>query len=144
MIRDATIEDLDAIVAMGEDFLKGSLFGHHIPTRPTALRAFAERLVTMEDATILLALEGDLPVGMLALVVWVNPMFDERVATEFAWWVHPDRRGIGVRLLKRGTQWGKDHGATALQMGAPNDKVARFYEACGFELVEMLYQKVIA
>lgn len=143
LIRDADETDVDAIVAMAEQFLADSAYGARIPTRPTALKAFAERLIALEDATILLALEEDRPIGMLALWAYPHPFVGETVAAELVWWVHPDRRGVGVRLLKRAETWARAHGAFALQMVAPTDRVARFYEACGFTLVETMYQKEI-
>jgi GNAT superfamily N-acetyltransferase len=144
VIRDAGLGDLDAIVTMAEQFITDSVYRQHIPTRPTALKAFAERLIAMEDATILLALEGEQPIGMLALWAYQHPFVGETVAAELVWWVHPERRGVGVRLLKQAERWARAHGAFALQMVAPSDRVARFYQACGFTLVETMYQKEIA
>ena len=141
MIRDAELLDVEAIVTMAEDFLAGTDYGRHLPTRPQALRAFAERLIAMEDATILLALDAERPVGMLAVWVYRHPMSDELVASELVWWVSPERRGIGPRLLKRAETWARERGAAVLQMIAPNDRVARFYAACGYELVELAYHR---
>lgn len=140
-MRDAETGDVEAIVTMAMEFLSTTGYSHQLPPRPNALRAFAERLIAMEDATILLALDGETPIGMLALWAYEHPMSGERVASEIVWWVSPERRGVGVRLLKRAETWARARNATVLQMVAPTDRVGRFYAACGYDAIETMFQR---
>ena len=68
-------------------------------------------------------------------------MLDARVFTELAWWVNPTNRvgRVGPSLLKALTRWAKDHGATHIEMYAPNDRVASYYRRLGYMPLESAF-----
>ena len=142
VIRAATADDLDAIVTMAQAFLRETPYGTQIGTNPDRLRVFAWDLLQKDDAAIAVAESDGAVVGMIALWCFLHPFSGERIAAELVWWVNPETRGsAGVRLLKWAEAWAKDQGAVALQMIAPTDRVANFYERCGFVKIEVAYQR---
>jgi GNAT superfamily N-acetyltransferase len=60
---------------------------------------------------------------------------------EVFWWVEPEHRGEGVKLLREAEKRAKHAGAQTMQMIAPTDKVAGLYQRFGYEFVEAAYQK---
>lgn len=143
MIRRATEADVPRIVEMAAHFFALSEYREMMTGSPAHIAAFTQRLLEREDATIFVA-ETDRVIGMLAIYVFEHPFSGERVASELVWWVEPETRGAGVRLLTTAKKWAKEQGATVLQMIAPNDHVGKFYRTAGYRPVETVYQGRIA
>lgn len=144
MIREAECADVDAIVQMATDFLGATRYGTLLTHRPSAMRSFAERLIAMEDGGILIALDGADPIGLLAMWIYLHPMSGDRIASELVWWVDPNRRGVGVKLLKRFEEWARVRQADILQMVAPSERVGAFFQAMHYEAVEVMYQRRVS
>ncbi|HMF95098.1 MAG TPA: GNAT family N-acetyltransferase [Vicinamibacterales bacterium] len=141
--RPATLEDLDAIVAMGERFRSSSpIYATRLAANPDQMRALATRLITDPLGIILVAERDGALVGMLAALIYPHFLSGVRAAGELAWWVDPAARGtIGVRLLKDLERWARDLGAETLDMIAPSLRVERMYEHLGYEPIERTYQR---
>lgn len=141
-IRMAELSDREAVVTMALRFLRETPYGAMLTENADQLRAFTERLLTNPDGAVIVAEKDGALIGMIALWAFAHPYSGALIASELVWWVNPEERGsVGVRLLKRAEQWTKDSGATALQMIAPNARVEAFYQACGYERVEVSYQR---
>lgn len=80
-------------------------------------------------------------VGMLGYVIFPHFLSGELVAGEVFWWVEPEERGEGVKLLRAAEARAKDFGAVSMQMIAPNDRVAGLYERLGYRRVETSFQR---
>lgn len=145
-IRVALETDLDRLVEMGVRFARETEYRAHVPIDEGRFRAWAQRLMagTFGDGSVVFVVEqsGAL-VAMLALFLYGNPVTGERDAVEPFWWVEPEHRGHGRRLLAAGTAWAQEHGAQQLRMIAPNDAVAAMYERWGFRRVELMYAKAL-
>lgn len=146
MIRRATVEDIDAIVAMGVDFQASTAYARHLRATPETLRALAVSLIASDEAVILVAERDGTLIGMLAAGLYTQPMSAECVGSEICWWVTPAARGgrAALRLLQAAEAWAKSRGAVVFQMMAPNEDVGAFYEALRFERIETHYQRRIA
>lgn len=143
-IRRATEVDVDAIVQMGEHFLTQSEYASMLSCEPEALRAFAGRCVRgeMAESDILVAEADDGQLtGMIGVIVAPHPFSGERVAGDLFWWVEPDARGQGIRLLKAAEAWARERQAVKFQMVAPNARVAQLYRRLGFQPLESTYQR---
>lgn len=142
-IRPATDVDIPRLVEMGTRFISETTYRDRITNSPDAMLALAERLLTGgDDATVLVADRAGAVVGMIGLVAFAHHISGERVVGEVCWWVDPEARGsAGVRLLKAAEQWARARGATAIQMIAPTDDVARIYLALGYVPVETTFQR---
>lgn len=134
--------DLPTLVAMARRFL-GSVYAGKLPDNPAQLETFGRGLLTNPASTVWVA-EDETPIGLIAMLLYTHPMSGELTATEVVWWVNPERRGVGVRLFKRAEAWARAQGAVLLQMIAPTEAVARFYERCGFDRIETTYHRRLA
>lgn len=143
ILRLATADDVDALVAMGERFLE-SVYARKIHANADSLRAFSLGLIASPDAMVYVAESHSRVIGMMGMMRYVHPMSGELTASEVMWWMDPDRRGYGVRLFRVGEAWAHGSGATVIQMIAPSPEVERFYERVGYEPVERTYQRRIA
>lgn len=146
LIREATAADVPAIVAMGLRFLASAPYGGKLTPDPVVMAAFTTRLIDAPEAAWFVVERDGALIGMLALFLYAHPFSGQRVANELCWWMEPAHRGarVALRLLAQGEAWARAHGAELLQMIAPTDHVAHFYERTGFERTEVHYQRVIA
>lgn len=144
MIREATADDIPRLVDMGRRFLTETVYAGRVLVNPAAM-ARTLRLLLESDAGALFVSEQDGTVtGMIGLLVFEHPITGERAAQELFWWVEPEHRGYGIRLLKRGEQWAAAVGAQHLHMIAPTAAVGQLYERLGYGYLEAAYQKAMA
>jgi GNAT superfamily N-acetyltransferase len=139
MIRLATIEDLPRVVEMGRRFRRETSYAEKLKENAAQMLALAERLVAGNG--LLLAERSERLIGMLGFVVYPHFISGEITAGEIFWWVEPEFRGEGLRLLREAEKCARQAGATRMQMIAPNDRVAHVYRRVGYEFVESTYQK---
>lgn len=139
------VADLDALVAMGQRFLAQSNYRRHLTENPAQMRMTAAQLIEAASGNVFVAEADDgTLVGMLGVIVFPHHLSGDTTCGEVFWWVEPDRRGIGLRLLRAAEAWAKAQGATTLQLIAPSHEVETLYERLGFEAVERTYQKALA
>lgn len=143
MIRRATHADIPRIVAMGATFIE-DVYPAAITFNGEAIATLTANLIDGAGVVFVADCAGAVA-GMIALVTVVQPMSGETIATELVWWMDPDARGgaEAIRLLSQAEAWAKSKGATRLQMIAPSDKVAAFYERLGFQRVEVAYMRAL-
>lgn len=143
VIREASADDLDAIVAMGQRFLSESSYKGRISENPAQMRVIAERLIDSPEGALWVSESGNGLTGMIGVFIFRHPMSDDVCATELFWWVEPEHRGQGLRLLRAAERWAKAQGARVLQMIAPTPQVGRVYTALGYDHIEASYQRVL-
>lgn len=146
-IRAATADDLDVMVRMAARFLTETEYVGRLAVNEAQIRRFGERCLggTLGgDSAILVAEEGGAVIGMIGLLVSEHPFSGERVAGELFWWVEPERRGHGARLMRAGERWAAAHRATRIQMIAPNDRVATLYARRGYARLETTFQRSLS
>jgi len=144
VIRDATEQDIPRLVAMGERFLTETVYRGRVPVDPATMARTLALLVATENGTVLVSERDGVVVGMIGLLLFENPISGELTAGELFWWVEPEHRGIGVRLLKRAEQWARRAGARKVHMIAPTPEVGQLYDRLGYGYLEAAYQKAIA
>lgn len=143
-IRDATTADLDALVAMGEDFHGSTPYALAFPSNPAQFRAIGERLIADPNGTLLVREVDGVPVGMLGAMVFPHALTGERTAGELFFWSTPEHRGVtGVRLMKAMEAWASAQGAAWIQMTQPAwaDRVGDLYHALGYQRLEIAWTK---
>jgi GNAT superfamily N-acetyltransferase len=143
-VREATLDDLDAVYAMGDQFLRETTYAAFMQPNAEPLLASIVSFIDVPDRLGLVAERDGRVVGMIALLVAPHPFSGERTAFEVVWWVTPAARGLGVRLLRAAEQWARDQGTVAMQMVAPNARVGAFYARVGYVPVETAYQRTWA
>jgi GNAT superfamily N-acetyltransferase len=140
MIRKAKLADVSRIVDMGMAFRKKTSYDKFLSENPGCMENVAKQLIS-NDGLLLSEHAGEIT-GMLGFVVYSHFISGERIAGEVFWWVDERHRGKdGVKLLKEMERCAQSSGAKRIQMIAPNNRVAEFYERTGYEFVESTYQK---
>lgn len=139
MIREATQDDIAAIVRMAGEFATVAKFSMGFDADDTA--SFVQSLIYDVDRTIIVAVDKDSKiVGMIAgaLSPWMLN-FSSTMATELAWWVDEKSRGttVGPRLLKEFIKWAKNYGAITISIShmkgvGSEDKMVGMYKRLGF------------
>ena len=129
---------------MGERFLTETVYRGRVAVNPAAMARTVAMLLHSEIGAVFVSEHDGTVVGMIGLILFEHPITGEVTATELFWWVEPEHRGHGLRLLKRGEQWAHASGARAVQMIAPTPDLGRLYERLGYSFMESGYQKAIA
>lgn len=141
MIRKATGADAEQINRMGQRFVSESPYGDLLTVSPVRLAETIAHVLGNPDGVILVSSKGEVLTGMIALLAYDHPFSGERMAFEVVWWVQPEARGDGVKLLKAAEEWAREHGIGKVQMVAPNDRVGALYQRLGYAPVETSYQR---
>jgi len=144
-IRAVTPDDVPAIVRMGLRFAQTE-YHAYMPMTAESLNAFVRSLLINPDAHCQIAEAHGVPVGMMASLIYFQPMFGAWIGTEIAWWMEPEARGsrLALKLLRAAERWAMNRGAVRFQMIAPTDHVAAFYERLGFRRLEIHYEKELS
>lgn len=142
-IREATEADIPACVAMGLEFARTvAVYRDHVPVSADALVKLGFWL--LEHGTILVVERDGEAVGMIGLAVMPHVMSGRLAASELFFWVQPEARGCGVRLLRAAERWAVAHGAEAMHMIAPTGDVERLYMRLGYSKIETAYLRSLA
>lgn len=139
MIRSAGPDDIPRLVEMGRRFRKETSYNAHLADNAEQMRETAAKLIGVDG--ILVTERGGEIVGMIGFIVHTHFISGEKVGGEVFWWVEPEHRGEGVKLIKEAEKRVRQAGAKQFQMIAPNDRVANLYRRMGYEFVETTYQK---
>ena len=143
MIRLATLDDVDAVVELGLEFLASSSYARLGTGDPDAI---ARLLCTvLEHGAVLLAVDGDQVVGMIALLIVPHLFSGETYCDEVAWFVKPAARGRhGIALIRAAEGWAMQKGAKMVKMVAPEGStVGLLYSRRGYQVIETAYIKVL-
>jgi GNAT superfamily N-acetyltransferase len=144
IVRDATVADIPRLLVMGRRFRAETVYATRLPDNPDQMRALGERLITTPEGLLLVADQGWDLVGMIGVFLFVHHFSGLLTAGEVFFWVEPEHRGYGVRLLRRAEQWAAAHGATTMQMIAPTPEVGQLYDRLGYHALEVAYEKELA
>ncbi len=141
MIRPATFEDIERLVEMGQRFAAETSYKDSIEVDPDAIRGTLENLLRSEDAAVLVSGSDATITGMIIVLTYTHVWSGKPIASELVWWVEPEARGAGVRLLRAAELWARCKGVEKMQMIAPNQKVGEFYQRLGYVPVETSFQR---
>lgn len=143
MIRSATLDDLPAIVKMGEAFFAESCFSDLVRFDPESFADTARKIINGDVDGSFLVAEG----GMAASVfysLYVNRLV--RAAQELFWYAVPEKRnGLG-RMLLNALELDAQLKGVNLFMGTAtaglrDEAVGRLYRMRGFNPAEHTYIK---
>lgn len=141
MIRRATVNDSERLMEMGMRFVAQTTYSGFIAAKPERLIDTIGSVLMNPDGVILVSGSDASLTGMIAMLAYDHPFSGERTAFEVVWWVEPEARGDGVRLLRAAEDWAKEQGAGKVQMVAPDDRVGTLYRRMGYVPVETSYQR---
>jgi len=122
VIRIATVDDIDAIAALGDAYWRETTAAGRYPFDIEACKTFVKTRIEDPDFLALVAVSAGTVVGALLAIMHVPWLAPERwkSAQILMWAATPGLRGrgIGVRLLHRFSEWGTERGACILGGGA--------------------------
>ena len=102
-----------------------------------ATRAFIRQRLELQDSVILLAVDGDNPLGITQLYPSFSSVSMRRIWILNDLFVHPDARkqGVGRLLLEQAKQFGIEHGARRLELATEitNTSAQSLYESLGWQ-----------
>jgi GNAT superfamily N-acetyltransferase len=139
MIRLACEADIPRIVELGLRFRRESEYSGVLAENPAKMAELAAQLAR-GGSLLVSQREGEL-VGMLGYVIFPHFLSGETVAGEIFWYVAPEHRGEGIKLLRAAEDRARSLGATSMQMIAPNERVASVYRRLEYQFVEASYQR---
>jgi GNAT superfamily N-acetyltransferase len=133
-IRPATLSDEWAVLELIEELFAPT--GSRPPRYDVdEAREAVRRTIGNEHSDVLLAVDGDTAVGMLAIYVdFLMIRYGLRCWLEdFVVLPSQRSRGIGKALLETAAEWARTHGCTHIQLNSFNGRVDvhRFYVANG-------------
>jgi GNAT superfamily N-acetyltransferase len=137
-VRLATAADIPRLVKMGQRFRSESSYSKYLAENPARMTELGHTLLA-KDGLLLAERDGE-TVGMLGFIVHSHFISGELVAGEVFWWMEPEFRGEGLKLLEETKRRARLAGAKYLHMIAPNERVSRLYRHLGFEFVEATHQ----
>jgi N-acetylglutamate synthase-like GNAT family acetyltransferase len=140
VIREATLEDIPEVVQMVVDFADSTKSRQKFEVNPERVDSFVREVINNSDGHVLVLEENGNLVGMIGIFIYPHQYSGERVATEFAWWVTPEARESGVKLLRKAESWAREKGAKSMIMVALTEKVGKFYERLGYHHIEDNYE----
>ena len=142
--RRATIDDLDALVALGERFVAYAPYGDAVRATAGGIAEGLRNVFAAPAGVVFVAeRDGEIAGALVGLMTapWCAP--DTRVATELAWWVDERRRRspAAVRLLRAFEAWARDHGAACVVMSDlvmcdGTTPAGPLFRRLGYQLVE--------
>lgn len=140
VIRPATADDVEAIVAMGQRFVQQTSYGKHIPDDPDHLRGVTQQMLRTGVAFVA-ERDGQL-IGMLLGCVYPHFLTSLCTAAETAWWVEPTARNLrtAVALMHAFLAWARAQGAVRVQGGSRHRVLDRLYRRLGFHAVETVFE----
>lgn len=129
------------MVEMGQRFHEETAYKKHLPSNPEQMSKIGHQLLAMNG--LLVSEREGLVVGMIGYVVFDHFLSGEKVSGEVFWWVEPEHRGEGIKLMREAEKRSLAAGAKKMQMIAPTDQVGAVYQRMGYEFVETAYQKTL-
>ena len=144
LVRPAKRRDWPAIAALGAEF-----WGQLDYPEPYDIKSIIRLLLRLEESGILLLAEdGGLPFGFIALSVSNLAFAEAKQATEVAFYVQPEHRTAGLRLIREAEAEAQRQGVRYFHMISlacmdqeGRDRAGDLYIRRGYVLVERFYRK---
>jgi GNAT superfamily N-acetyltransferase len=139
LMRKATVQDIPRLLEMGMRFHQNSPYKDHLAANPEQMGKIASQIAS--SGGLLVSENQGRIVGMFGFVTFPHFLSGELIAAEVFWWVEPEHRGTGKKLLYEAENMAREAGAKKMQMIAPDARVGRLYEHMKYKFVESAYQK---
>ena len=134
MIREATKDDLPALLEMGRKF--HAMSGHPMGFDEAAVSAFMISLIDNEAGCLLMTDKG--VIGGVLAPAWCDPLWP--MAIELFWWAE----GGGLKLMSEFEKWAESRGANEVRMTslAAHQRAADLLQLKGYSPSEISFSKV--
>jgi GNAT superfamily N-acetyltransferase len=129
------------LLEMGLRFIAETAYAELVTANPARMQAVVEQVIASPDGVVLVSDPASRLTGMIGVLVYDHPYSGERTGFDLFWWVEPEARGHGVRLMRAAEAWARDRGATRMQMVAPTARVGLLYQRLGYHAIETAFQR---
>jgi len=149
MIRPAYIEDIPALIVLGERMYLESRYTEHSKFCPDKCAALARQLITSESGCVLVAEKGGEVIGWMAGGIAEQYFSRRLMAFEYGLFISPEHRGstAGARLVKAFIKWAGDNGAASVSMGITTgvheERTGALYTRMGLQRTGSIYAREI-
>lgn len=142
MIRYAELSDIPRLIELGKEFISTTpRYRDAIVPNDEAIGVAMEAMIEMDHGLVLVCEVAGEVVGMFGAIRTFHPFSASSVMSELFWYVAPEHRGQGVKMLKIAESWGRHHGVERAIMVSPTKKVSRFYRKRGYERLEEQFSR---
>jgi GNAT superfamily N-acetyltransferase len=142
-IRRATLGDVPRLVDMGVRFLGSSAYAATLTSNPEQMARVASCLIGDARGLVLVSEAAGRLTGMFGMMIFPHVLSGELVAGELFWWVEPEARGAGLRLLRQAEAWALSQGVRRVQMVAPTPALSRVYARLGYAAIETTFCRLL-
>ena len=137
MIREAGLEDIPDLVRMGARFFEQNEWPEGTAYNSEHIAGVFERLIEDEGSVIYVCDRG--AIGGITFQHYITGQI---VAQELFWWVEPEARGDGLRLLTALEDWASARAESLSMIALEHFKpVGPLYERRGYMRMETMYMK---
>lgn len=141
-IREAAIHEIPAIVDFMRQFETES---KHIRIEPVYATRMYTNMVKSGVAHMFIMDDDGVMIGGIGCIVSPDLMNGDLMAIETYWFVSPDHRGHGIRLVSYLEQWAREHGCKSIAMIHLTDshpkRLELLYQRRGYIAIETHYVK---
>lgn len=143
IVRPALPRDIPWIVDAAGEFAADAYPGDRIDE--THIDGVVCCAITDESALVAVLEIGGAFAGCFLATVGENPLTSKPVCAEVFFWVAPQFRGHGKRLLTYVENWAKSKGCVGVALSRPEsaDRAGKCFEAWGYAPVERWYRKTL-
>lgn len=140
LIREAVYEDLEDVSRLAMNFLD-SLPQSHNQTA-TGILDLGLSLINNPHGCLFVAEENTHVVGFIAGLASINPVTNQTISCELAWWVDPEYRNCkdGIMLLKAYEEWA-DKYDTMTVTSLSSQPVHSILKRRGYSPLETIYTR---
>ena len=143
MLRLATVKDVDAMYGLFEKYIEET--HNQIASNEEYTKTFLYKHVIHANALSLLLIKEDKVQGMLlALCDW-HPFLQERMATEYIWWVNTAYRSKeSLRMLDAYEYWAHyEMKADKICLSSTTDKrIGKLFQRRGYLQKEIAWERM--
>jgi GNAT superfamily N-acetyltransferase len=139
MIRNATTDDLEGIIELGQQFFDESPHYRELGYAPEKIRSLVSALLHNPDGFVRVAERAGELVGIMLGMAGEHWASTAIVATELGLFVRPRRRGslLAIQFVTEFRDWGRERGCIKCLAGSSTgldfETCARVYEHVGFK-----------
>ena len=142
IVREATFKDRVGMMRLGRHFIEAS----GLPITYDAIHAdhMARLYIGSEThlASVLEAKDGAI-VGMLLAAVGTHQFAPVTVASEVLWWIEPEHRGHGLKMIRFYLAWATAKGARFVGLSSRDERTGQIYGRFGFQKADQHWVRFI-
>ena len=150
IVRHATVDDVPALIEMGEAMRRESLVPFPAINRDMVEMVARDLFPRRDVYCALVAEDGGAPAGMLTGSVSRYAFAPDLIAVHDIFFVRPEHRGSGAArlLIQRFVTWARECGARrvliSVHTGITPEKTGRFYRMMGFSYMGGVYCREVS